>query len=129
VGGYYSEQHADGGQLPQFKVADERSLDGVVASICRSGYLPSFCTACYRKGRTGDRFMSLAKVGEIQNLCQPNAIMTFKEFLLDYASPETRAIGERVIQDYLAAIPNAKLQRLTTERLQHIEEGKRDYCF
>jgi 2-iminoacetate synthase len=73
--------------------------------------------------------MSLAKVGEIQNLCQPNAIMTFKEFLLDYASPETRAIGERVIQDYLAAIPNAKLQRLTTERLQHIEEGKRDYCF
>jgi 2-iminoacetate synthase len=129
VGGYYSEQHAEVEQLPQFKVADERTLDGVVASVCRSGYLPSFCTACYRKGRTGDRFMSLAKVGEIQNLCQPNAIMTFKEFLLDYASPSTREIGERVIKDYLAAIPNAKLQRLTTERLQHIQEGKRDYCF
>ena len=73
--------------------------------------------------------MSLAKVGEIQNLCQPNAIMTFKEFLLDYATPATREIGERVIKEYLAAIPNPKLQRLTTERLQSIGEGKRDYCF
>ena len=129
VGGYCSEKQAEQGQLPQFKVADERTLDGVVASICRSGYLPSFCTACYRKGRTGDRFMSLAKVGEIQNLCQPNAIMTFKEFLMDYASPMTKEIGEHVIKDYLDAIPNAKLQRLTAERLQFIQEGKRDYCF
>jgi 2-iminoacetate synthase len=130
VGGYCSEKQAEEGQLPQFKVADERSLDGVVASICRSGYLPSFCTACYRKGRTGDHFMPLAKSGEIQNMCQPNAIMTFKEFLIDYASPQTREIGERVIQDYLKQIPSAEMQKQTRERLVHIEvEGKRDYCF
>ena len=94
-------------QPAQFEVNDERPLDQVIQDICKDGYLPSFCTACYRNGRTGDRFMALAKIGEIQNLCQPNAILTFKEYLEDFATPETRAVGEAVIADYLKQIPNA----------------------
>lgn len=130
VGGYYDEiKKREPSQPPQFQVNDERSLDEVIRSICEAGFLPSFCTACYRNGRTGDRFMSLAKVGEIQNLCQPNAIMTFKEYLEDFASPETRTIGEKVIGEYLTHIPNPKLQRKTQERLGLIREGTRDLYF
>jgi 2-iminoacetate synthase len=132
VGGYYDEikkVDPEKMQPPQFKVNDERSLDEVIQSICAAGFLPSFCTACYRNGRTGDRFMALAKVGEIQNLCQPNAIMTFKEYLEDFASPETRAVGEKVIAEYLKQIPNPKLQRKTCERLVQIKDGTRDLYF
>jgi len=130
VGGYYDEiKKRDPTQPPQFQVNDERTLDEVIQSICQAGFLPSFCTACYRHGRTGDRFMSLAKVGEIQNLCQPNAILTFKEYLEDFASPETREIGEKVIRDYMKQIPNPKLQRKTDQRLCEIGQGARDLYF
>ena len=132
VGGYYDEikKVAPKDMQPaQFEVNDERPLDQVIQDICKDGYLPSFCTACYRNGRTGDRFMALAKIGEIQNLCQPNAILTFKEYLEDFATPETRAVGEAVIADYLKQIPNAKLQRKTVERLEAIAKGERDFYY
>ncbi|MGA7713142.1 MAG: [FeFe] hydrogenase H-cluster radical SAM maturase HydG [Rhizomicrobium sp.] len=132
VGGYYDEikNVAPKDMQPaQFEVNDERPLDQVIQDICKDGYLPSFCTACYRNGRTGDRFMALAKIGEIQNLCQPNAILTFKEYLEDFATPETRAVGEAVIADYLKQIPNAKLQRKTVERLEAIAKGERDFYY
>ncbi|MGA7675097.1 MAG: [FeFe] hydrogenase H-cluster radical SAM maturase HydG [Rhizomicrobium sp.] len=132
VGGYCDEENKvdqSKQQPPQFQVNDERPLDQVIQDICKAGFLPSFCTACYRIGRTGDRFMSLAKIGEIQNLCQPNAIMTFKEYLEDFASPETRAIGKQLIAEYLKQIPNPKLQRKTKEKLTFIENGERDFRF
>lgn len=129
VGGYYDEIKHTNTHPAQFTVNDERSLDEVIQSICKAGFLPSFCTACYRHGRTGDRFMSMAKIGEIQNLCQPNAILTFKEYLEDFASPKTREIGEQVIREYLGHIPNPKLQRKTDERLVKIHEGTRDLYF
>jgi 2-iminoacetate synthase len=130
VGGYYDEiKKRDPTQPPQFQVNDERTLDEVIQAICQDGFLPSFCTACYRNGRTGDRFMAMAKIGEIQNLCQPNAIMTFKEYLEDFASPETRAVGEKLIAEYLTQIPNPKLQRKTEQRLCEIHDGSRDLYF
>ncbi|SFR16047.1 2-iminoacetate synthase [Desulfoscipio geothermicus DSM 3669] len=101
----------------------------MLRSVCLSGYIPSFCTACYRSGRTGDRFMPLAKSGQIQNVCQPNAILTFKEFLEDYASPATRETGARTIQAHLEQISNPQIRRLTEERLQLIEQGQRDLYF
>ena len=113
----------------QFAVEDTRSMDEVMTSICASGYLPSFCTACYRQGRTGDRFMPLAKTGQIQNVCQPNAILTFKEYLIDYASPEMRQLGEKVISEHLQQIADPKILALTKERLQEIELGERDLYF
>ena len=130
VGGYYRENNEGReAQRPQFKVEDCRSLDEVVAGVCRSGYIPSFCTACYRKGRTGDRFMPLAKTGKIQDMCQPNAILTFKEFLLDYAGPGTRLAGEQAIMKHLDQIANPKVRQLTVERLAQLEEGTRDLFF
>ena len=93
------------------------------------GHIPSFCTACYREGRTGDRFMSLVKSQQIGNCCQPNALMTLKEYLIDYASPETREKGERMIQETIPKIPNEKVRRLTVEHLADIAGGKRDFRF
>lgn len=110
----------------QFEVADHRTPDEILRTICKAGYIPSYCTACYRKGRTGDRFMPLAKSGEIQNVCQPNAILTFKEYLMDYASPETRAIGEKAIQEHLKMIADPKVRKMTTDELKKIETGTRD---
>lgn len=129
VGAYKEED--DRVEVPsvQFDVGDHRSVDQVLGSVCNSGYLPSYCTACYRQGRTGDRFMALAKTGEIHNVCQPNAILTFKEYLLDYASPETRSLGEEVIQKHLAQIEDPKIRSLTLERLSRIEKGERDLYF
>jgi 2-iminoacetate synthase len=101
----------------------------MLRSVCLSGYIPSFCTACYRSGRTGDRFMALAKSGQIQNVCQPNAILTFKEFLEDYTSPETREAGEKAIREHLNEIGNPGIRRLTEERLRLIEQGRRDLYF
>jgi len=130
VGGYYRDNNAEReAQRPQFEVEDSRTLDEVVANVCKSGYIPSFCTACYRKGRTGDRFMSLAKTGRIQDVCQPNAILTFKEFLLDYASPETRVAGEEAIKKHLDQIGDPKLKQETLKRLAQLEEGTRDLYF
>ncbi|HOW53562.1 MAG TPA: [FeFe] hydrogenase H-cluster radical SAM maturase HydG [Syntrophorhabdaceae bacterium] len=130
VGGYHKD--IEKGEIEaqgQFQVEDHRTTDEMLNNICRSGYLPSFCTACYRQGRTGDRFMALAKTGEIQNICQPNAILTFKEFLVDYASKETKKIGEAVIREHLCSIPNPKLREETEHRLKRIEEGERDLYF
>lgn len=131
VGGYHGAR-AEGcekGDVPQFNVEDHRSLDEVVSSVCRSGYIPSFCTACYRSGRTGDRFMALAKSGQIQNVCQPNAILTFKEFLLDYASPESRRIGEETIARHLELVGNPAVRQEAGQRLEQINKGDRDLYF
>ena len=93
------------------------------------GYIPSFCTACYRAGRTGDRFMELCKSKQIQNCCHPNALMTLKEYLVDYASEETRAIGEALIQAELNNIPKENVRVICADHLQKIEEGIRDFRF
>ena len=93
------------------------------------GYIPSFCTACYREGRTGDRFMSLCKSGQIQNCCHPNALMTLKEYLEDYASEETRRIGDKLILDEMQNIPNEKVKSIALANLSDIESGKRDFRF
>ncbi len=129
VGGYCEENEKGVKQPPQFQVNDERPLDQVMYDIAEAGHLPSFCTACYRNGRTGDRFMAMAKIGEIQNLCQPNAILTLKEYLVDFASPQTKALGEKIIAEHLKQIPNPKLRRKTEERLVEIETGKRDLYY
>ncbi|HBX23336.1 MAG TPA: [FeFe] hydrogenase H-cluster radical SAM maturase HydG [Desulfotomaculum sp.] len=135
VGGYKQEQEraqccdCSGSDTRQFQVEDHRSPDEVLRSVCLGGYIPSFCTACYRSGRTGDRFMPLAKSGQIQNVCQPNAILTFKEFLEDYASPATREVGAKAIEEHLQEINNPKVRRLTEERLKLIEAGQRDFYF
>jgi 2-iminoacetate synthase len=124
VGGYHKDIERPA--TNQFQVEDHRTTDEVLHSVCEAGYIPSFCTACYRRGRTGDRFMPLAKSGEIQDLCQPNAILTFKEFLLDYASDKTREVGEKTIQDQLDLIPSPKVRQETEERLKRLEQGERD---
>ncbi len=129
VGGYSKENASDEKSVPQFIVDDTRSPEEIIRTICNNGYIPSYCTACYRSGRTGDRFMALAKTGKIGNVCGPNAILTFKEYLLDYASPETRKIGEKVIQDNLNYIDDKKIREITKQRLKHLEDGQRDLYF
>lgn len=133
VGGYSKasrgEQGEEGENTAQFETEDNRSPDEVVQSICRSGYIPSYCTACYRQGRTGDRFMQLAKSGEIQDVCAPNAILTFKEYLMDYASPETKAIGEAAIVEHVKALKDAKIRKQVEEELEKIEHGVRDLYY
>ncbi len=128
VGGYAQEEPEDD-RSEQFDVSDNRTLDEVVRWLMEMGYIPSFCTACYREGRTGDRFMSLCKSGQIQNCCHPNALMTLKEYLMDYASDETRELGERMIQAELANIPRERTRQICAEHLKQIEEGKRDFRF
>ena len=105
------------------------TLDEVVSWLLDLGHIPSFCTACYRKGRTGDRFMSLVKRGQIANCCQPNALMTLKEYLEDYASPETKEKGIRLICEEMTHIPNPKIRAIAERNLQEIGEGKRDFRF
>ena len=117
------------GQSEQFHVADHRPPDEVIHSICELGYLPSFCTACYRRGRTGKEFMEVAKPGDIQGLCAPNAILTFKEYLLDYAPPETRRAGEESLHCHMEEVPAGPLREETERRLQRIEDGARDLYF
>ncbi|MDD3844976.1 MAG: [FeFe] hydrogenase H-cluster radical SAM maturase HydG [Syntrophorhabdaceae bacterium] len=130
VGGYHKDIERPGEETRgQFQVEDHRTTDEMLHSVCEAGYLPSFCTACYRQGRTGDRFMALAKTGEIQNICQPNAILTFKEFLVDYASEETKAVGKEVIREHLESVPNTKLREEVRKRLERIEAGERDLYF
>ena len=128
VGGY-AEPEPEEENSAQFDVSDNRSLDEVVNWLMRLGYIPSFCTACYREGRTGDRFMSLCKAGQIQNCCHPNALMTLKEYLVDYASEDTRKIGEELIARELTTIPNEKVRAKATEYIDNIIHGQRDFRF
>ncbi|WP_302497021.1 [FeFe] hydrogenase H-cluster radical SAM maturase HydG [uncultured Flavonifractor sp.] len=128
VGGYV-EQEPEEESSAQFDVSDTRTLDEVVRWLMELGYVPSFCTACYREGRTGDRFMSLCKAGQIQNCCLPNALMTLKEYLMDYAAPETKAVGEKVIAQQQAYITNPKVKEIVAERLVKIAQGERDFRF
>lgn len=115
--------------LKQFSLSDERSVDEVIEGILDEGLLPSFCTACYRLGRTGQDFMDIAKPGEIHNFCRPNAILTLKEYLEDYASDVVKEKGEKIIKHYTAQIPSDEIRKKTEERLVEIEEGKRDLYF
>lgn len=128
VGGYCEEEPEDENS-EQFDVSDKRTLDEVVHWLMDLGYIPSFCTACYREGRTGDRFMSLCKSGQIQNCCHPNALMTLKEYLEDYALSDTKKIGEALIQKELGNILKEKVREITVHHLQEIEKGNRDFRF
>ena len=127
VGGYTEEERPEDTQ--QFDVSDQRTLDEVIKWLMELGFLPSFCTACYREGRTGDRFMELCKSKQIQNCCHPNALMTLKEYLVDYASAPTRALGEELIQKELLNITKAKVREVCKQHLLHIEQGERDFRF
>ncbi len=127
VGGYTSAERHD--ETAQFDVSDTRPLDEVVRWLLENHHIPSFCTACYREGRTGDRFMSLCKSGKISLCCTPNALMTLKEYLMDYASPATRAAGEALIEKSLYDIPLERTREITRERLRSIENGERDFRF
>ena len=129
VGGYVEEEKEEDNSA-QFDVSDRRTLDEVVRWLMELGYIPSFCTACYREGRTGDRFMALCKSGQIQNCCHPNALMTLEEYLVDYASPATRAIGEKVIAEQLNNIPKEKVRQIAERYIEEIKnDGKRDFRF
>lgn len=128
VGGYTEEDRPHDSE--QFDVSDQRTLDEVVNWLMQLGYIPSFCTACYREGRTGDRFMSLCKTGQIQNCCHPNALMTLCEYLVDYASEDTKKIGFELIEKELNKIPNAKAQQIARENVDAIKSSnRRDFRF
>ena len=128
VGGY-SMDTAEKEESVQFDISDKRSLDEIVGWLVDLGHIPSFCTACYREGRTGDRFMSLVKAGQIGNCCGPNALMTLMEYLKDYASEETKQKGLLLIQKEIEKIPNPKIKEITIRNLKAIEEGQRDFRF
>ena len=127
VGGYTTEVRHD--ETAQFDVSDTRPLDEVVRWLLENDHIPSFCTACYREGRTGDRFMSLCKSGKISLCCTPNALMTLKEYLVDYASPATREAGERLIARSLGDIPEGKIRDITIRHLDEIAHGAHDFRF
>ena len=129
VGGY-CEPEPDDAKSEQFVVSDKSTLDEVVRWLMQMDYIPSFCTACYREGRTGDRFMSLCKSGQIQNCCHPNALMTLKEYLMDYASPETKALGDKLIDKEVMNVPNEKARAVVIDNLRLIEQdSRRDFRF
>lgn len=128
VGGYTEEERPHDSE--QFDVSDQRTLDEVVAWLMKLGHIPSFCTACYREGRTGDRFMALCKNGQILNCCHPNALMTLTEYLIDYASEETQKIGFELIDSELEKIPNEKVKRIAKENIEAIKSSnRRDFRF
>ena len=127
VGGYTTEERHD--ETAQFDISDTRTLDEVVNWLLKLGYIPSFCTACYREGRTGDRFMQLAKNGQIANCCLPNALMTLKEYLEDYAASETQTLGEDVIRKEVESIKSEKVRTIAKEYLKELHDGKRDFRF
>ena len=128
VGGYCEPEPEDA-KSEQFDISDDRTLDEIVRWLMELGYIPSFCTACYREGRTGDRFMSLCKSGQIQNCCHPNALMTLKEYLMDYASKETFEVGEALIQKELKNIPKDKVREIAEKYIRDIQQGARDFRF
>lgn len=130
VGGYsdeYSGHKSD--EKPQFEVGDHRSPKEIIGSLCEGGYIPSYCTACYREGRTGDRFMRLAKTGQIHNVCQPNALLTLKEFIMDYGDENIKKVAEETIRKGLEEIPNEAAREAAKEKLDRIEKGERDLRF
>ena len=128
MGGYTEEERPH--ETEQFDVSDQRSLDEVVRWLMENGHIPSFCTACYREGRTGDRFMSLCKSGQILNCCHPNALMTLTEYLVDYASPATKEVGFKMIEDELQRIPKDKVRAIATEHIADIRNSnRRDFRF
>lgn len=127
VGGYTEEERDE--ETAQFDLADKRTLDEVVAWLMELGYIPSFCTACYRAGRTGERFMKICKSGKIQDCCTPNAILTLKEYLLDYAAPATKALGDKLIAKEIDKIDNPALKEAVLEDLSRLEAGERDLRF
>lgn len=126
VGGYERPEPEEENSA-QFDISDRRTLDEIVKWLIDLGYIPSFCTACYREGRTGDRFMSLCKSGQIQNCCHPNALMTLKEYLEDYASPQTKAAGEALIRRGIEDIPKEKVREIVMQNLTKISNGSRDF--
>lgn len=126
VGGYVEPEPEDE-KSEQFDVEDRRTLDEIVQWLMQLGYIPSFCTACYREGRTGDRFMALSKNGEIQNCCHPNALMTLEEYLEDYASPETKRLGEALIEKEINNVPREKVRNIVADNLNKIKAGSRDF--
>lgn len=128
VGGYADDETPEDNST-QFDISDTRTLDEVVNWLLDLGHIPSFCTACYREGRTGDRFMSLVKSGQIANCCAPNALMTLKEYLEDYASEDTFTKGIRLIEKELEHIPNPKIKEIAARNLKEITQGKRDFRF
>lgn len=127
VGGYINEMEDP--SSAQFDVSDHRSLEEVIHWLLELGHIPSFCTACYREGRTGDRFMSLLKSGQIINCCHPNALITLREYLDDYANPQTQKLGNKVIEENLGVISNPKVRELTQAYLGEIDQGQRDFRF
>ena len=128
VGGYAEAERPH--DTEQFDVSDQRSLDEVVRWLMENGHVPSFCTACYREGRTGDRFMSLCKSGQILNCCHPNALMPLTEFLTDYASEETKKVGFEMIERELARIPKDKVRAIARENIEAIRSSnRRDFRF
>ncbi len=128
VGGYVEEEKEEDNSA-QFDVSDNRTLDEVVNWLIDLGYIPSFCTACYREGRTGDRFMTLVKAGQISNCCHPNALMTLREYLDDYAEENTKEKGIKLIEKELFNIPNEKVRKIAEEHIYDIDAGKRDFRF
>ncbi len=128
VGGYCEPEPEDENS-EQFDVSDKRTLDEVVRWLMEIGYIPSFCTACYREGRTGDRFMTLLKDGQIQNCCHPNALMTLMEYLQDYASEETKKIGEELIAKEIHNVASDKVREIAIKNLEKIKNGSRDFRF
>lgn len=128
VGGYTEEERPHDSE--QFDVSDQRTLDEVVNWLMKLGYIPSFCTACYREGRTGDRFMSLCKNGQILNCCHPNALMTLSEYLVDYAGEDTKKVGYELIKRELEKIPGDKVRKIATENIEQIKNSnRRDFRF
>ena len=128
VGGYTEEERPH--DTEQFDVSDQRTLDEVVRWLMDSGHIPSFCTACYRAGRTGDRFMSLCKSGQILNCCHPNALMTLTEYLEDYATPETKRIGYEMVERELGRIPRERVRATARENIEAIRNSnRRDFRF
>ena len=129
VGGYVEEEKKEDNSA-QFDVADNRTLEEVIDWLIELGYMPSFCTACYRAGRTGDRFMQLCKSGQILNCCQPNALMTLKEYMLDYGNDRTKELSDKLIEEELKKIPDKVVKGKATEYINEMESvGKRDFRF
>lgn len=129
VGGYAHPEDSTEEETAQFDVEDRRSLDDIIKWLMELGYVPSFCTACYREGRVGDRFMEICKEQKIHNFCHPNAIMTLKEYLEDYASTETKKVGEKLIKKELQSFDNQKIECAVEQNLHNIENGQRDFRF
>lgn len=128
VGGYDEQDYTEE-DSSQFEVSDTRTLDEIIKWLIDIGYLPSFCTACYREGRTGDRFMELCKKKQILNCCHPNALITLQEYLEDYAKPETKKVGEILIGKEIDNVPNEKTRGILKQNLQKIKQGERDFRF